>query len=165
MKRLVAALALVSLLAVPASASADKPDKFPAPPAPFDLPAGTVCPFAIHAEYPSSNAFEIDHVDRLGNLRWAFCGGKIFTRVTNLSNGHSVDLNITGPGKITVADDGSLTVDGTGHWLVGFFPGDSPSTALILYSGHIVFDVSPTGQVTLLSYVGAPPQDVCAMIA
>ena len=64
-----------------------------------------------------------------------------------------------------MADDDSLTVDGTGHWLVGYFPGDSPSSALIYYSGHIVFHVSPTGQLTLISYVGAPPQDVCAMIA
>ena len=63
-----------------------------------------------------------------------------------------------------VADDGSLTVDGTGHWLVGYFPTDSPSSALIYYSGHIVIRVSPEGHLTLVSYIGAPPQDVCAMI-
>ena len=46
---------------------------------------------------------------------------------------------------LTVGDDGSLTVDGTGHWLVGYFPTDSPSSALIYYSGHIVIRVEPGG--------------------
>ena len=165
MKKLAAALALVSALAVPASVGANPPDKFPTPLASFEVPAGAVCSFGVRSEYPQSNPFEIDHVDRSGNLRWAFGGGNIVNRITNLSNGHSVELNVTGPGKITVADDGSLTVDGTGHWLIGYFVTDSPSRALVYYSGHIVLHVSPTGQLTLVSYVGAPPQDVCAMIA
>jgi len=165
MKRLVAALALVSALAVPASAGADPPDKYPTPLSSFELPAGAVCSFGIRSEYPKSNPFEIDHVDRAGNLRWAHGAGNIVNTITNVSNGHSVQLNVTGPGNLTFADDGSVTLDGTGHWLVGYFSGDSPSRALIYYSGHIVLHVSPTGQLTLVSYVGAPPHDVCAMIA
>jgi hypothetical protein len=165
MKRLAAVLAVVAALVAPAVATADRPDKFPTPFPGLDLDAGVVCPFETLWSADPNNGFEIDHFDRDGNFLWAWGGGNNVSHITNASNGKSVDLNTTGPGKITVGDDGSLTIDGTGHWLVGYGPGDSPSTSLIYYSGHIAFHVSPTGQVTLLSYVGAPPQDVCAMIA
>ncbi len=61
--------------------------------------------------------------------------------------------------------DLSELIDGTGHWLVGHGPDDSPSSSLIYYSGHIVLHVAADGQLTLVSYVGAAPQDVCSMIA
>jgi hypothetical protein len=92
-------------------------------------------------------------------------GGNAVARVTNDLTGAYVDLNTTGPGKFTFNDDGSATVDGTGHWLIGYGPGDSPSSSLLYYSGHIQLDISPTGQLTLVSYVGDAPQDVCAMIS
>ena len=56
-------------------------------------------------------------------------------------------------------------LDGTGHWLVGDFPDDSPPSSLLLYSGHIRIDISPEGQLTLVSYVGAAPIDVCALVS
>jgi hypothetical protein len=164
MKRLAAALALVAALLVPATATADRPAKYPTPVPDSDFAAGLVCPFEVQEHTDPSNNFEIDHFNKDGSFAWAWGGGNNVTRVTNASNGNSVDLNTTGPGKFTFADDGSLIVDGTGHWLVGYFPADSPSAALIYYSGHIVIRVSPTGRLTLVSYVGAPPRDVCAMI-
>jgi hypothetical protein len=99
-----------------------------------------------------------------GSFAWAWGGGHNVTHVTNVSNGNTVALNTTRPGKFTFNADGSVTIDGTGHWLVGYFPGDSPSFSLVYYSGHIVLRQSMTGQLTLVSYVGAP-QDVCSMIA
>src|SRR5437879_5240958 len=135
MKRLVAALALVVALVVPTAATADPPSKFPTPFPGADFPAGVVCSFETQEQADSSNTFEIDHFNKDGSFAWAWGGGHSITRVTNASNGNSVALNTTGPGKITVGDDGSLTVDGTGHWLVGYFPTDSPSSALIYYSG------------------------------
>lgn len=165
MKIIAATIALLASLALPAAATADRPDKFPTPFPTIDVPAGVVCPFETLWQTDPNNGFEIDHFDRDGNLRWFWGGGNNVGHITNVSNGKTVDLNTTGPGKITVGDDGSLTIDGTGHWLVGYGPADSPASSLLYYSGHIVLHVSPDGQLTLVSYVGAPPQDVCAMIA
>ena len=164
MKKLVVALAMVAALVVPAAATADPPVKYPTPVPDFEDPANTACSFATQFHFDPNRGFEIDHYDRDGSFRWAWGGGHNVTRVTNASNQHSVTLNTTGPGKITVGDDGSLTIVGSGHWLVAYFPTDSPSSSLIYYSGHIRLYVSPTGQLSLVSYVGAAPQDVCAMI-
>jgi len=165
MKRVAAALALVAALVVPAAATAGQPSKYPTPFPDQDFSAGIVCPFETLEHGDPNNGFEIDHFNNDGSFAWAWGGGHNVTHVTNVSNGNTVALNTTGPGKFTFNDDGSVTIDGTGHWLVGYFPGDSPSFSLIYYSGHIVLRQSATGQLTLISYVGAPPQDVCAMIA
>jgi hypothetical protein len=165
MKRVAAALALVAALVVPAAATAGKPSKYPIPTPDADFPAGLVCSFETTWHADPNKLFEIDHFSRDGSFAWGWAGGNTVTHVTNAENGNSVSLNTTGPGKLTFNDDGSATVDGVGHFLVAYFPGDSPSSSLIYYSGHIVVRISATGQLTLVSYVGAPPQDVCAMIA
>lgn len=165
MKRLAVALALVAALAVPAAATADRPAKYPTPFGDLDLDAGTVCPFETLWHVDPNNGFEIDHFNKDGSFAWALGAGNNVSHITNGSNGHSVALNTTGPGRITLNDDGSATIDGSGHWLVGYGVKDSPSSRLLYYSGHIVIRVSPTGQLTLVSYVGEPPQNVCAMIA
>jgi hypothetical protein len=165
MKRLAVVLALIAALVAPAAATANRPDKFPTPFPDLDVPAGVVCSFETLWHLDPNNGFEIDHFNSDGSFAWAFGGGNNVSHITNASNGKTVDLNSTGPGKITVNDDGSLTIDGTGHWLVGYGPADSPSSTFLYYSGHIVLHVASNGQLTLVSYVGAPPQDVCAMIA
>ena len=164
----VVATVLVALaLAIPVAASADPPVKTPTPfPDTGPIPAGVICPFAVSWSLPTFNdGFSLTFFDKSGNVRWFWGGGHNVTRVTNLENGKFVDINTTGPGKITTNADGSFTIDGTGHWLVGYFPTDSPSLTTLLYSGHIVLHVSSAGQITLVSYVGTPPQDVCAMVA
>jgi hypothetical protein len=158
-------LAVLAALVLPAAAIADRPAKSPTPFPDFDVPAGLVCPFALHWASPVDNNFQIVHFDKSGDIGWVWGGGNNTARVTNLSNGDSVDLNATGPGKITLQSDGSVLIDGTGHWLVGYGPDDSPSSSLIYYSGHIVLHVAADGQLALVSYVGAAPQDVCSMIA
>ncbi len=162
----VASVVVMLALAVPIAASADPPVKTPAPFPGATAPAGVVCPFAVSWTNPTFNDnFTLTFFDKSGDIRWVWGGGHNVTRVTNLDNGKYVDINATGPGKITTGSDGSLTLDGTGHWLVGYLPTDSPSLTTLLYSGHIVLHVSPEGQLTLVSYVGTPPQDVCAMVA
>lgn len=156
----------LSVLALPVSASADKPIKEPTPTSPFVFTGDTaVCAFPVSTTSPVNGGFGNTHLDKNGNVRWFWGGGHNTEQFTNVNNNKSVELNTTGPGKITFNPDGSLTIDGTGHWSVAYFATDSPSMALIYYSGHIVLNVSPTGTLTLVSYVGAAPQDVCAMIA
>ena len=157
-----AAIALV----IASSATADKPIKDSGSPQPVTFEGATaVCSFPVQATYSAFNNFSITHLDKSGGVRWIGGAGRIVERLTNLTNGKSVDINASGPGKITFNDDGSATLDGGGPWLVGYFAGDSPSLALLLYRGHIVLNVAADGTLTLVSYVGAPPKDVCAMIA
>jgi hypothetical protein len=164
MRRL-ALIVVLAALALPAAATADKPAKSPTPFPDVDVPAGVVCPFAMHWASPTDRNFQSVHFDKDGNIAWIWGGGSNTALITNASNGHSVQLNSTGPGKITLGDDGSLTIDGSGHWLVGYGPGDSPASSFVYYSGHIVLHVDANNQLSLVSYVGAPPQDVCSMIA
>lgn len=165
MKRVALALALIAALAAPAAATADKPDKYPTPFPGLDIPAGFVCSFETLWTTDPNKGFEIDHFNQDGSFAWAFGAGNNVSHITNVSNGKTVALNTTGPGKITVNDDGSLTIDGTGHWLVGDGPGDSPPSSLLYYSGHIVLHRATDGSLSVVSYVGAPPEDVCAMVA
>jgi hypothetical protein len=147
-----------------ATAGAGQPDKEPAP-APDMHGVTGVCSFPTSQTFPgANNGFSIFHTQSDGSS-WLWGGGNSVARITNDLTGAYVDLNTTGPGKITSNDDGSLSIDGTGHWLVGYGPHDSPASDLVYYSGHIRLTASPTGQLTLISYVGAPPQDVCAMIS
>lgn len=163
--RLAVLLCTVALALVTAvGASAEKPIKIPTPG--IDATGITgICSFSISWTFPGANkGFAIIHTKKDGSS-YLWGGGNNVTRVTNESNGHFVDLNTTGPGKITFGDDGSQTIDGTGHWLVGYGPVDSPSSTLLYYSGHIVLHVSPEGSLTLVSYNGAAPKDVCAMVS
>ena len=158
-------LAVLTALVVPVAATANPPDRYPTPFPAVDIPAGFVCAFEVVWLTDPNKGFEIDHFNTDGSFAWAFGAGNNDAHITNVSNGKTVDLNTTGPGKITVNDDGSLTIDGTGHWLVGDGPGDSPPSSLLYYTGHIVLHRATDGSLSLVSYVGSPPQDVCALIA
>ena len=164
--RALSTLVVVAFMALAwaSTAGADRPVKEPAPWQDVHGITG-ICPFPISWTAPAANnGFSIFHLQKDGSA-WLWGGGNTVSRITNDVTGAYVDINSTGPGKVTVADDGTATLEGSGHWLVGDFATDSPPSTLLLYSGHIVIDVSPDGQLTLVSYVGAPPQDVCAMIA
>jgi hypothetical protein len=165
MKRVAAALALAAALVVAAAATAGAAVELSDSVSGSGFLSRDCLPVRDAEARGPNNGFEIDHFNNDGSFAWAWGGGHNVTHVTNVSNGNTVALNTTGPGKFTFNADDSVTIDGTGHWLVGYFPGDSPSFSLVYYSGHIVPRQSMTGQLTLVSYVGAPPQDVCAMIA
>jgi len=147
-----------------ATAGADRPDKEPAPGQELHGITG-VCAFPVSQTFPAANnGFSIFHVQKDGSA-WLWAGGNNVVRITNDLTGAYVDINTTGPGKITLNDDGSEQIDGTGHWLVGYGPADSPASSLVLYSGHIQLNASADGQLTLESYVGDAPIDVCALIS
>lgn len=157
-----AVVALAAVLSFAGIAQAGKPIKFPTPGEDFDVPAGAVCEFALENSYPGPNkGFAIVHTKRDGSM-WFWGGGNNVTRITNTDTGAYVDLNTTGPGKIFDNPDGTTTIDGTGHWLVGYGVGDSPSQRLLLYSGHIVLRVELDGSLRLVSYSGTQPRDICA---
>lgn len=157
------ALAAAAILAAPAGA--DQPIKEPGPPFNFTFPAGLVCPFQLTVETVASNPFMITFVDRDGNFRWQLVAGRFILRLTNDGTGASIVINSTGPGKITLNPDGTLTIVGEGHWSLFTFPGDVPPSTVLLTSGRIELTVDPTtGRLVLVSLQGTS-EDLCAALA
>ena len=156
---------VVVALVFVATAGANPPTKEAAPtPPPVTFPARTVCAFPVTFESVVNQLFFITFVDRADDFRFQIGAGYQLLRVTNEATHESMLINVTGPGKVTANPDGSITIEGGGHWLVGFLPGDSPSSRLLLMDGRIVLNVSSTGTLTLVSHEGTT-QDVCAALA
>jgi hypothetical protein len=90
--------------------------------------------------------------------------GATFVTATNLANSKSINANISGPGHFSVSDN-TLTVLGPsldlGFQNVG--PADLPSN-IVLAKGQAVLQFDNSGNVTSVSYTGAPPQDVCELL-
>jgi hypothetical protein len=158
-------------LVTAATAWAVKPEKSPAPAETYVDEAGTVCPFALRTEPIADRGTQTLHFDRSGEIRWIHGSGHIVLRFTNLENQKSVDLNVSGPGKVTFGDDGSIHVDGEGGWAVTLLEGDvlpdgSPWTAptVLFIKGHLRLSIAEDGTLTVESYVGTV-QNVCDMLA
>jgi hypothetical protein len=157
-------IGVVAALVFAATAGANPPTKEPGPPTLVTFPAGTLCSFPVTWESVVNGLFFITFVDRGDDFRFQIGAGYQVTRVTNEATHESIVINVTGPGKVTANPDGSITLAGGGHWLVGFLPGDSPSSQMLLMDGRIVLNVSPTGKLTLVSHEGTT-QDLCAALA
>lgn len=167
MQRLSAALCgigVVAALVFAATAGANPPTKEPVPPTLATFPAGALCSFPVTWESVVNGFFLITFVDREDNFRFQIGAGYQLLRVTNDATHESMLVNVTGPGKVTPNPDGSITIEGGGHWLVGFLPGDSPSSRMLLMDGRIVLNVSSSGKITLVSHEGTT-QDLCAALS
>jgi hypothetical protein len=167
LQRLSAALCgigVVAALVFAATAGANPPTKEPVPPTLASFPAGTLCSFPVTWESVVNGFFLITFVDREDSFRFQIGAGYQLLRVTNDATHESMLVNVTGPGKVTPNPDGSITIEGGGHWLVGFLPGDSPSSRMLLMDGRIVLNVSSSGKITLVSHEGTT-QDLCAALS
>lgn len=80
--------------------------------------------------------------------------------LVNLSNGHTVKLNITGAFHYTTAADGTVTVVATGRNLLW----GGLENRLVLTRGNFTWTVYPDGSVSPQTGNGNK-DDVCAMIA
>lgn len=92
---------------------------------PVDYPAGEVCPFAAHAEFPVNDLTMRTWYDDEGRPVFATESGPLVMDVTNLATGRSVTRDISGSGAVTYLDDGSHILSG-GDWGVGFHTADRP---------------------------------------
>jgi hypothetical protein len=91
--------------------------------------------------------------------------GALKVRLTNLSTGKSIDINIPGPIRIVPNADGSVTQIAPGPQLFVFDPGVAPDLPLLtLISGRSVSMFDPEGNFSLLSVQGHV-EDLCAILA
>jgi hypothetical protein len=87
---------------------------------------------------------------------------------TNLQTGKTITENVSGPAKITVQPDGSLTALAKGHSVKFLVPADAARFGLPTVSvlaGALTESVAPDGTYTSLSLQGHVLVDVCAALS
>jgi hypothetical protein len=147
--RFAAALAAVAASAavLASGAFADQPARFPLGAGSFTISG--VCSFDVQATLIANNEFETDFSDGSSIIT-----GRLVYQYTNVTNGKSLVLNISGPGFIS--PDGQLVGRGTAE-VSGFA---SPS-GMFFIRGPIVFDFANSSFTT----TSAATADLCAALS
>jgi hypothetical protein len=148
-RTILALAALFSLLAAAAALGA-KPIREPI----FfeDFVVEDVCPFPVLVEATANKEYVKVFEDRI------MVNGKLFTRLTNLETGESLDLNISGPATI------SETEVLRGRGLLILFPEDAGGPGLVLTAGRVELIRGEDGFIVGASTSGHTV-DVCAALA
>jgi hypothetical protein len=150
--RLAAVLVVAGLLALPASASADPPDREPLPPGSV---TATACGFDVVIEAGNEQFTLMTFPEGLPVVE--FVTGHSVVRVSSANA--SIMLNVSGPSLITMNRDGSFEFGGAGPWIIFDHPFTNlPPVAYV--TGRISFGsdeptVTVTGRIV----------DLCALLA
>ena len=142
------------------SAAAAAPFRLPLDPVHDVQAAGVICPFAVSVDSVKIN----ETLTVLGNGR-VFITGASVERVTNLDNGKSVVLNVSGPVTITDAN-GVQTFVAEGRNLWGFHRGDlgaGQPGSLLLTTGLAVLTASESGLT--FAHSGGTTENLCQTLS
>lgn len=153
-------LSFVLLFGLVATAAAVPPDKEPLGAIETFTISGA-CPFDVLLEELQNESSITTFYDQDGNVRRFLITGALKVRLTNVTGGQSIALNVPGPAIERPQPDGSTLVIGVGPWLHLFVPGLPP---LALGSGRTEFLIDHEGHLELLSITGNV-RDVCPMLA
>jgi hypothetical protein len=138
---------------------------------PFDEPItlSGVCPFAVEITPLTSGETLTTFFDQSGHMVMQLTTGPLKVRVTNLDTGESRTVNISGPGRAQIDEEGG-TFTQAGPWLTVVLPGafqEEPELAgLFLTKGRVVYEFDPeTGE--FLGYISFPNQreNLCETLA
>ena len=158
MKKLLLLLPVVLVLLSTSTVSASgKPERIPAP-IPQPLVVSGSCSFDVDVKVVKNNEYFINFYDANGNLVRQLVGGSLVVTLTNLSNHHSITVNISGPGYATFYADGSFIQRFEGNAAI-FLP-----NLFILTSWRVDVKTFPDGHSAILRMSGTQ-QDVCALIS
>ena len=94
--------------------------------------------------------------------------GALTATFTNLRTGKAITENLSGPGKVTTAPDGSATVTEKGHNGLFFLPADAHRfglPTLAVTTGPVTESVAPNGAITSLSRRGHILVDICTALS
>jgi hypothetical protein len=145
----------------PGIASAVKPEREDLPfDEPLTLPG--VCPFDVEVAPLSVGQTITTFFDM------QLITGRLKVRVTNLDTDESLDLNISGPGRILINEDRGTFIQ-QGPWLTlvepGAFGDDLDFAGLFLTKGKVVSEFDPgTGEfLWYISFQGTM-EDLCAAL-
>ena len=172
MRRLGVIVALGALLgmlggvvtASPALARGQKWQFLPAKP--FTLPA-SFCGFKVRVAPVVNKGFGKILKASDGSMT-TLMTGSFKISYTNLGTGKAITENLSGPGKVTVRSDGSVTVAAKGHSGIVLTPADAKRFGLPTVSvtaGGLTESVAASGAITSLSLHGHVLVDVCAALS
>jgi hypothetical protein len=131
----------------------------------FVLDAGVACPFAVAGE-PVVNRLvtQTFPADANGDVL-QLTTGTLVQRLTNVSTGKSIIVNISGPGRLTLHADGSATLVAVGTWLIAdVVPVSGPPT-LFTNSGRTVLEIPAGGGPGVVTSRVGNRQDICAALS
>jgi len=156
-------IVLLAAARVPA-AIANQPIRQFVPAAPFTMSG--VCAFDVLVDFLTNKEYATILLDRFGNPREILTTGALKVRLTNLSNGRSLDLNITGPGRFYSNADGTSTLVTTGPWLLFLNPGQLPqyTPRLFYITGHSVLSFDAAGNNSQITIIGGTMTDLCGAL-
>lgn len=160
MRLLPATIGALALLLVP-TALADPPSRDPLPPPPgTSFTISGICSFDVQVTFDVNK----EYLHTFTNGAQVITGA-LFATVTNLSNGKSTSLNISGPGFSSVTSN-QLTFSGTSLIIVnpgGLGPG-APG-AMLLTHGPATATFDNTGAIVALDLTSASTTDLCATLS
>ena len=162
---------LITALVLSTAPAFASPTSAPVPADPPDyaveFPAGWACSnFGLRLEGWSGKGQFRELKDKNGYTRLAFAGQGDAWRLTNLLNGKSISTRNNGASALykTYLADGSTKVSVRGHALIVWYPTDlPPGPWTSLHSGQLEYQLSPSGQGSLVSMKGHST-DVCTAL-
>lgn len=148
------------MLAVVAPVAAVPPSREEIPlPEGLIIPVSGIRPFDLEILVLTSGETLTTFFDQSGNVVMQLTTGPLKVRVTDLQTGESLDLNISGPGRIL--EDGETMIL-TGRWL-----NIVPDLGLVwLTTGTVVVAIDPeTGFIVSFISTAGQVEDICEALA
>jgi hypothetical protein len=141
--------------------AAGNPGRTPVPPPPTfqDNFCGDLGLITVSADADSWKLTMKVFTSRNGTQVILFTGHQ---RTIVQGNGKTLTFDSSGPGRITIYTNGTVTLAGTGHSFYLGAPG-TPQAGIFLYSGVTVLDISDPTNATVSRYRGNK-LDVCALL-
>jgi hypothetical protein len=142
-------LAVSILVAAPATVTAQEP-----------VVISGFCPFDVQIDFLVNKQKTLE---KKGGI--LITTGALKVRLTGLSSGATLELNVSGPGRVIPQEDGSIQIF-TGPWILGLPEGVLPDFAprLFFSRGRVVAEADAAGDFTSLAIHGKIV-DLCAALA
>ena len=130
------------------------------------ISAGVDCPFALHVDIVEDNQQAMVFPPKRNGDVVVRIVGHLVVRITNVDNGRSVVLNVSGPVEQIFHADGTHHDILRGPNALGIHPGDEPNGPQLLYfTGRAVALVTADNVLTLESFAGRQPVNLCETLA
>ncbi|MGW1297989.1 hypothetical protein [Streptomyces sp. NPDC002533] len=120
----------------------------PAPSAPWDVPAGERCAFAVHGEPIVDEVVSRELPPPAEGVTRTAYKGDLVIRVTNKETGAHYDADVSGTALVDAYASGAQFWRVLGPVLVGVGEGNLPR-GLYVVDGAYTIDISPTGTKTV----------------